>query len=451
MDSATALDEVTHPNAAVQEALQRLYAMQRKSVGQRLHGTAYETLLDHLGRPQDKLPPVIHLAGTNGKGSTTALLRAIYAAAGYTVHAYTSPHIFIFNERICLNGASISDDLLLQTIARVDAVLARMDDTVSFFEYITAMALLLFSERPADICLLETGMGGRLDPTNIVTHKAVTILTKISFDHMRFLGNTLPEIAAEKAGIMRGGTPCVVAPQYAPDAVLPVFHQIADDIGAVLHCAGTDWRVEGTSDTEMVFHWSGGRMILPRPSLNGDHQLENAGNAVMATQLLQSIRHVPNTALKAGLRQATWPARLQRVDNPALIPILPGVKLWYDGAHNDTGAQAMATQCRQWQDQGLHVHVIIALGAGKNAGDFVAPFLPHIASLQFLDLPVGRAPRSGADMLAEYKGNAVPASFAATPADALTALASWINHSGGGQRHCVLFCGSLYFAARVLV
>lgn len=443
MFSAAALAEVEHPNPDVKAALCRLYAMHRKSIGQRLHGTMFEELLERLGRPQDRLPPVIHIAGTNGKGSTTAFLRAIYTAAGYRVHAYTSPHIFLFNERIEIAGVAIGDDLLLATIARIDTVLATLDDTVSFFEYVTAMALLLFSEIPADVCLLESGMGGRLDPTNIVPVKALTILTKISFDHMRFLGDTLPKIAAEKAAIMRPATPCVIAPQFAVDQVWPVFQAQADALSAPLYRAGPEWQVRAVAES-MIFQADGRDWHLPRPALVGDHQLENAGNALMATHLLQSLLPVADSALAQGLQNASWPARLQRIENPTLTRILPQAELWYDGAHNDTGALAMATQCVAWQAAGKTVHLVVALGGGKHAGDFVAPFLPHIATVTFIDMPVGRAPRRAAEMAAEYQGM-LPARCASAPEAALEALQDKTR-----PNDIVLFCGSLYFASRVL-
>ncbi len=441
MFSTAALDEVDHPHPRIKTALRRIYALHRKSIGQRLHGSAYERLLDHFGRPQDRLPPVIHMAGTNGKGSTTALLRAIYAAAGYRVHAYTSPHIFVFNERIELAVTPISDEMLLATIDRMDAAIVALGDTVSFFEYVTAMALLLFSEIPADVCLLETGMGGRLDPTNVVSDKALTILTKISYDHMRFLGDTLPAIAAEKAAIMRLRTPCVVAPQYAPNDVLPVFQDQAQALSAPLYRAGSEWHVQATGDG-MTFCTGDQAWVLPRPSLAGDHQLENAGNALMAVQLLQPRLPVSDAAIITGLQTARWPARLQRIENPALTTLLPDTPLWYDGAHNDTGALAMATQCAAWQATGKTVHLVVALGGGKNAGDFVAPFLPHISTLTFVDMPVGRAPRLASDMISEYAGT-LPARCAETPTAALRMLPP-------GADAVVLFCGSLYFASRVL-
>ena len=440
--------DAAHPNPLIARKLERIYGLHRKQIDLRLARSPYAQLLEALGNPQQNLPPVIHLAGTNGKGSTLAFLRAIYEAAGYKVHAYTSPHLFAFNERIRLAGTLISDDALLAAMERIDAV--QLDDTLTFFEYTTALAFMVMAENPADICLLETGMGGRLDCTNVVPDKLLTILTKISFDHMEFLGSSLPEIAAEKAGIMQQRVPCLVAPQFRAEEVMPVIQRIAHEKDVPLLCAGTHWAYS-TTDKGWDFVQEGNNALhLPAPGLYGAHQFENAATAVMAVELLHKRLPVNPAHIGLGVSRAHWPGRLDRVRKGVLAAMLPGKEwqLWYDGGHNDSGAAALVQVVTQWRQQGAHVHLVVSLGADKDVGGFLAGFIPHITSLTFLDLPDGRNPQSAADMQRKYGSQSV--SMAAhTPEEALRQLLK-AESPDAQEPQIVLFCGSLYRAASIL-
>jgi dihydrofolate synthase/folylpolyglutamate synthase len=429
--------DTLHPNPDIARALARIYGMHRTSIDMRLHRSPYETLLDSLGHPERKLPPVIHVAGTNGKGSTIAFLRAMYEHAGYRVHTYTSPHLFTFNERIRLAGDLISDDALLALIARLDAI--DLPDTLTFFEYTTALALLAMAETPADICLLETGMGGRLDCTNVVPDKALTIITKISHDHTEFLGTDIAAITGEKAGIMQRNVACVVAKQFVPDAALPVLKDKALQLSAPLFIADADWRVR-----DNTFVYRDMQIALGDLPLKGQHQIDNAATALMAVTLLQDRFPMTRTQMQDGLQDAYWPGRLTQVENPALNAAM-GMEIWYDGGHNDSGAAALAVQCGLWQAQGKDVHLIAGLGEDKDPAVFLDPFLDCTSSLTLIDLPIGRRPQQAAEAHAKLpQAMAAKVRLAQTPQQALAQLPQ-----GEGDA-IALFCGSLYLATLIL-
>ncbi|MBI2234577.1 MAG: bifunctional folylpolyglutamate synthase/dihydrofolate synthase [Micavibrio aeruginosavorus] len=335
--------------------------------------SAYMALLDSLGNPHRNLPPVIHVAGTNGKGSTIAFMRAILEAAGLRVHVYTSPHLLRANERIVLSGGEIVDDMLEFLI---DEALRRCPDPthpdLSFFEFFTACAFTAFAHSPADILLLETGLGGALDCTNVVEHPLITVITTLSYDHTETLGSDLTAIAAAKAGIMKPEAPCVAAHQIYGE-VLPVLRERAGALAIPLYSENDGWRAEGSGRAgDLLRVATAARTVsnLPAPCLHGAHQLHNAATAVAAL-MLQDRFEIPDEAFAKGLTCASWPARLQKIGS-ALLP--PSWELWLDGGHNDSAALVLADQARAWQAaDGRKLHIVTAMMGHKDAARFAGP------------------------------------------------------------------------------
>jgi dihydrofolate synthase/folylpolyglutamate synthase len=383
-----------------------------------------DRLLADLGRPQSRLPPVIHVAGTNGKGSVCAFARAVAEAAGLRVHVYTSPHLVRFNERIRLAGALVGDDALADALDEIEAV--NQGNQITVFEAITAAALLLFARVPADLCVLEVGLGGKFDATNVVQHPAACAITAISMDHQDFLGDSLGQIAAEKAGIIKPGVP-VVTGRQAPAALAQIL-AAAEAADAPLLLRDRDWEITQTPDG---LRFAG--LDLPPPGLLGAHQAENAGIAMMA--LRAAGFDMPPAALAAGVRNATWPARLQRLHGTLLGQLPAGSELWLDGAHNPGGAAALAAQLAAWEGPTL---LVVGMKQSKDVGEFLRIIMPAAARIfavaepgQHLALPV-------ADIIAASGGVAVPGPDVAGALAQVTAPAR------------VLICGSLYLAGEVL-
>ena len=381
-------------------------------------------LLDRLGNPEARLPPVIHVAGTNGKGSTCAFLRAMAEAGGWRAHVYTSPHLVRFNERFRVAGRLVDDAALEATLAEIETVNA--GDPITVFEVLTACAFLLFARRPAELCILEVGLGGRGDATNVIARPAATAVTSISLDHRELLGETLAEIAAEKAGIFKPGVPAAFGTEAAE--VTAVLHARAAAAGAPPWRRGHEWDLTGGR-----YHDRQGSIALPEPALPGPHQWANAALAVAA--LRASGLALPPEALADGVARAEWPARLQRLD-ASLLPA--GFSLWLDGGHNPGAGLALAAQLDRWADQ--PVHLIVGMKQGKDAADFLRPLLTRAATVwavaepgQHLALPV-------TDIIAAAGGRARPGP---TVAAALAAL----RREAPGR---VLICGSLYLAGEVL-
>lgn len=339
-----------------------------------------ESLLEKLGNPEQNLPPVLHVAGTNGKGSVIAFLYAMLKAAGVKTHVYTNPHLKDFEERITLSNSRIAPEALH---AQLEACrLAQENAPISFFEGTTCAALRAFAQTAADILLVETGMGGSDDPTNIIPHKALTIITPISYDHTEYLGKTLKDIARHKAGIMRAGTPCVVMPQE-PE-VLQVLREEAQAIGAPLYVFGEQWAAEKHEDGQLYFEDTHGGVLLPAPNLLGEHQYINAAAAIAALSLLPV--ELPAGAVEQGVTQAVWPGRLQQMQK------LPnGHELWMDGGHNLGGAQAIAQHMTTyWQDK--PTHLIFGTTQGKDAAPIFDVLLPKVVSAYAV--PVRAEPKS---------------------------------------------------------
>ena len=420
--------------------LERLLSLHPKRIDLTLDRV--ERLLAKLGHPERSLPPVIHVAGTNGKGSVIAFLRAMLEAAGFSVHVYTSPHLTRFHERIRLAGTLIDEDALTALLEECETVNA--GEPITFFEITTAAAYLAFSRQPADILLLETGLGGRLDATNVVATPALTVITSISEDHQDFLGNDIKDIAREKAGILKDGVPCVLAAQ-ATRAAARVVSDTAKEKNAPLFVEGKDWHVRKSTDGILFEVKSAASRAFPVPGLAGRHQEQNAGVAIAALEKLPGF-DVPDAAIALGLRTVSWPARLQHLKTGPLVDVLPqGWELWLDGGHNPAAAATIAAQARIWRDRPLHL--VLGMINSKDADGFLKVVAPRARTLHTITIP-GEENAIPADRLAGI-GCALGLDAAAVPdvAAAITAIAA--AGAGGGPGR-ILICGSLYLAGRVL-
>lgn len=398
-----------------------------------------ERLLDRLGHPERRLPPTIHVAGTNGKGSTIAFLRAMLEASGQKVHVYTSPHLVAFRERIRLAGTLVSPRRLIGALERCEA--ANKGEPITYFELTTAAAILLFSEVPADYLLLEVGLGGRFDATNVLTHPLGTIITPIAFDHQDFLGPTLDSIAREKAGILKPGAPAVVARQ-ADEAQAAIADE-AGRLGVVPFWGGRDFDAFAQRG-RLVFQDEKGLLDLPLPSLAGPFQIDNAGVAIAAA------RHfglpVTNDELSEGLRAARWPARLMPITTGKLRALLPKTaELWVDGGHNPAGAAALAEALAE-MDRTSKKPLILIMGlfANKDAQGVLGPFNELGAEILTVPISGSRAAHKPGDLarLAREQG------FAANPKRSLGAALATAATQRPNAR--VVVCGSLHLAGHFL-
>ncbi|TWA71556.1 dihydrofolate synthase/folylpolyglutamate synthase [Azospirillum brasilense] len=396
-------------------------------------------LLAALGHPERRLPPVVHVAGTNGKGSTLAFLRAMLEAAGLRVHVYTSPHLVRFHERIRLAGTLIDDDRLAALLEECEV--ANGGGPITFFEVTTVAALLAFAREPADVVLLETGLGGRLDATNVVDRPAVTAITRISYDHRQFLGDTLEAIAGEKAGIFKPGVPAVIYPQPAEEAARTLAIR-AETVGAPV----SGWSVTPT-ESGFRFESARRRIDLPLPGLAGAHQIVNAGVA------LACLDHLPvkvdDAAVRRGLAAVEWPARLQRLTRGPLAEALPaGWDLWLDGGHNDSAGEVLAIQAARWAEEEPKRPLLLVYGmlASKEPREFLGPLAPFVTAARTVAIPGEEASLTAEDTAAATRACGIADSAAA--ADVGRALEDLAGRVTGPAR--VLICGSLYLAGTVL-
>ncbi len=391
-------------------------------------------LLEKLGHPERALPPVIHLAGTNGKGSTQAMIRAGLEAEGHRVHAYTSPHLARFHERIRLAGTVIPEPELATLL---DEVYAINDGTpITYFEITTCAALLAFSRMPADYVLLETGLGGRLDATNVVARPALTIITPVSMDHEAYLGDTLAKIAGEKAGILKRGVPCVVGPQ-APEG-LEVIEDRAAQLGAPLLAHGQQWHVT-EEHGRLVFQDDSGLLDLPRPNLPGRHQFDNAGAALAA------LRHLGcgEAAFEAAVTRAEWPARMQRLrEGPLVAAAGPTAELWLDGGHNPAAGAALAEHLSTLPAR--PTFLICGMLNTKDATGYMRAFEGQVRSLHAVAIPGEANTLSAEDTAAAAKRAGLQAELAQ---DVETAIRDIVAATPEAR---ILICGSLYLAGRIL-
>ncbi|SEQ73598.1 dihydrofolate synthase / folylpolyglutamate synthase [Loktanella sp. DSM 29012] len=388
-------------------------------------------LLAALDNPQDRLPPVIHIAGTNGKGSTQAMMRAGLECDGAAVHAYTSPHLARFHERIRLAGDLISEDALTLVLDR--AYTANGPAPITYFEITTVAALLAFAETPADWTLLEVGLGGRLDATNVMTPR-LCVITPVDLDHQSFLGDTIAQIAGEKAGILKRGVPCVVGPQH-PQA-LEVIEERAARLGAPLLAYGQHWHV-GVERDRLVYQDETGLLDLPLPHLPGPHQITNAGAAIAG------LRHLGATdaACEAAVTRAYWPARMERLTTGPLVDLAAPAELWLDGGHNPAAgrmiAQTLAALPRK------PTHLVCGMLNTKDIAGYLSPLASVADSLTAVSIPdeANTIPADETARIAESVG--MMARSADSVQDALTGFA-------GGDPVRILICGSLYLAGHVM-
>lgn len=350
-------------------------------------------LMDRLGNPQDRLPPTIHVAGTNGKGSTIAFMRAILEAAGLRVHVYTSPHLVHFNERIRLAGKLVDDETLLNILQRIEVHLDGTGGTAklsaTFFEITTAAAFLAFAENSADVLLLETGLGGRLDATNVIKTPQTVVITPVSQDHQEYLGHTIEKIAAEKLGILKHKVPIIIGPQNV------VFYPVAKKMMAAVEITnpqlyGPDWSIKKTADGFMLKELHRTR-FFPHPNLNGDHQHINAATAIMA---LNEYNFDEKTIL-AGLKNACWFGRLQHLKAGKLVdrimlanPPYP-CEIWLDGAHNIAGMMALRQTLILWKKNGFHISLGVSIMKNRDPAALLHPILPFIDDIFVVDIDKG--------------------------------------------------------------
>jgi len=397
-------------------------------------------LLAKLGHPQQRLPPVVHIAGTNGKGSTAAYLKAMLQAAGKRVHVYTSPHLVRFNERIALSGAggkaqAIGEAELVDRLSEVLRINA--GEVMTFFEITTAAALKAFAEHPADCVILEVGLGGRLDTTNVVDRPALSVITPISIDHADWLGNSLALIAREKAGIVKSGVLAVIGPQ--PEAALEPIVARAKAVGAPLVLWGRDYEAFEQRG-RLVFQSEARLLDLPLPALIGRHQISNAGIAVSAALQLG----LPAGAIERGLAEVRWPARMQRLDNGPLSRLIaPGSELWLDGGHNPAAAEAIAQTLADLEERAPKpVSLVVGMNSQKDASGFFAQFRGLVRRVVTV-----RNPGQSAYEAAHLASLAAAAGLTSEPAADVRSALSRLNAAGPAR---ILICGSLYLAGQVL-
>lgn len=379
-----------------------------------------EAALEALGRPQDRLPPVIHVAGTNGKGSTSAFMRAMAEAAGLKVHVFTSPHLVRFNERIRLAGEIVDDERLIAWLDRTYEALTGRE--ITHFEATTATAFLAFSEVPADLLILEVGLGGRYDATNVIEQPALCVITPVDFDHKAFLGSDIRKIAGEKAGIIRPGRPVLSAIQRKVcDEVITAE---AEKQGAPLYKLRAHYIDAMPDDLALI----------------GEHQRANAALAAMAMQLFGNSTGVPEAAIFEGARTASWPARMQRLKDGPLTAIVPGVEVWLDGGHNPHAARAIARHLKQ---QDGTTALVSGMLASKDATGFFMPFRP-------LHPPVFTVPNAPGHRAAEPRELAEAAAMAGLDARPCASLEEGLKSAAATGADRILICGSLYLAGEVL-
>ena len=427
---------------AVDSILARLLALHPKRIDLSLD--RMRRVLDRLGNPERRVPPVIHVAGTNGKGSTIAFLRAMLEAAGQSVHVYTSPNLVRVNERFRLGsrggGLLVTDHALAEALTECEV--ANGDSPITLFEIETAAAFVLFARHPADYLLLEVGLGGRLDATNVVERPLASVVTPVSMDHVEFLGDTIEKIATEKAGIFRAGVPAVIAAQT--DLVSAVLERHAERARAPLHAAGQQWQAT-VEHGRLVYQDEKGLLDMPPPKLFGRHQFDNAGTAIAA--LRAAGVQLPAKAIEQGLMRAEWPARLQRLTTGKLISLAPaGAELWLDGGHNADGGRAIAAALGDLEERvSRPLVLVVGMLSTKDRSAFLRNFTGLVRRV--FGVPIHQEKSVPADEIAASARSAgIPADAAPSIEDALKAIATL----GFDPPPRILITGSLYLAGEVL-
>ncbi|WP_323733262.1 bifunctional folylpolyglutamate synthase/dihydrofolate synthase [Candidatus Bandiella euplotis] len=399
-------------------------------------------ILRRLENPHKKLPPIIHVAGTNGKGSTIAFLKAIFTAAGYKVHQYTSPHLIRFNERIILANEKISDGQLFGIMEECRVV--GDDLNLTFFEATTAAAFLAFSRIKADVMLVETGLGGRLDATNVMENVLLSIITPISYDHMEFLGESLLEIANEKAGIIKNNSTCVIS--WQESEVLDFLIQKCEKKKTISYAWQRDWNFAKINDGFLFLELlKGEEFNFPMPSLKGIHQIVNASTAIAAVKSISGQFAISNDDIKTGLLKAYWPARMQEIKSGAFISLLPkNSEIWLDGAHNVAGAQMIAATLSTLPP--MPTFLINGRSKDRDIIGFLMCFedkVEHVFAVPIEWEPYSESPKK-IEMAAKKLG------IKATECDSLTEAMQKCGELSKGRAVRILICGSLYLMGDVL-
>jgi dihydrofolate synthase/folylpolyglutamate synthase len=452
-------------NARLDALLERFYGFYQNEIDLGLSRIAH--VLGLLENPQNDIAPAVHIAGTNGKGSTLAFLQAILQGEGQRIHKMSSPHLVSFHERLYVSGAFITTQDLLTLLEGLEPLYK--ENEVSFFEAVTAATYKVFSDNPADFCLIETGMGGRFDATNVIEKPALTIITTISRDHENFLGSDIAKIAWEKAGILKAGVPCIVAPQIFPEA-LDVIRKVADEVGAPLYCAGQDWFIDNDQSgnaclfLEPKHGWPINEAIhiLPALPLDGQHQYGNAAAALLGAKVLLSQKRQENVSIAhlcAHLLNTKWPARMQCLDrHPYKALIDQRDALWLDGAHNDSAALALAVHLRKWKaEEDCAIYMVAGMINTKNPEVFFAPLRGCLDGIASVPVPSdwrGFAAGELLDIACPDKSGAGENTCQRLGAyenveEALDYIAQNI-HVRSDKKAYYLICGSLYLAGSVL-
>ncbi|RYE05686.1 MAG: bifunctional folylpolyglutamate synthase/dihydrofolate synthase [Rickettsiaceae bacterium] len=397
-------------------------------------------LSTQLGNPHLKMPPIIHIAGTNGKGSSVAMLKSIFENANYKVHSYTSPHLFEFNERIVLAGDKINDEYLFDVLERTKRAASSINlDNLSFFDGITVAAYLAFSEIFADILIVETGIGGRLDATNIIENPIISIITSISYDHMDFLGLTLQSIATEKAGIIKPHTPCITSLQT--QEVYDVIIAKCQKLKAPLFCYEYDFCAQ-KSELGFVYLSNTLSHQFSMPSLHGDHQITNAATVIAAINLLNHQFKINVQQIDNGLREIDWPARIEKIDNYRYSSLISSnINIWLDGAHNLGGAQALANWLRS--DVSKPIYLILGMTKNRDVSQFCQPLVKIIKQAYSVKV-LSEASSYSAEILSDL---ASPTGINILPADSIEAALQDIDKELAGKSCNVIITGSLYLAS----
>ncbi|HEX3808260.1 MAG TPA: folylpolyglutamate synthase/dihydrofolate synthase family protein [Rhizomicrobium sp.] len=401
-----------------------------------------ERLLAALGHPELKLPPVIHVAGTNGKGSTCAFVRAMLEAQGLKVHVYTSPHLVRFHERIRIAGKLIDEAELTDILEECER--ANAGAPITFFEITTAAAFLAFSRHPADALVLEVGLGGVLDATNVIPRPRVTIITPVGLDHQEFLGSTLSGIAAEKAGIIKVGVPVIVGPQ--DDDARDVIQRRAEALNAPALFYGQDYFAH-TEQGRMIYQDEGGLLDLPLPKLAGSHQIENAAGAIAA---VRAGGWNDEHAIETGLRRVEWPARMQRLSRGPLIDLAPpDAEVWLDGGHNPHAAHAIAAALAELEERSPKpLYFICGMLNTKDAAGFFAPFAGLVRHVTTITIPDEKAAQGAGVLYDAARKAGLEADPAANIEEAMMQVSAYARARKESAR--ILICGSLHLAGKVL-
>ncbi len=401
-----------------------------------------ESILPKLGDPHLATPPVIHVAGTNGKGSTIAFMRAILEAAGKRVHVYTSPHLVRFHERIRLAGKLVDETRLVDAFRRCEA--ANGDEPITVFEITTAAAFLLFAETPADVLLLEVGLGGRYDATNVVPRPAASVITPVSFDHMEYLGDTIPKIASEKAGIIKRGSPVIIAEQSLEgQAVMEA--EAARVRSGPMRIGGQDFR-SWSENGRLIFQDDDGLLDLPLPKLPGQHQVLNAGTAIAALRVVFGTG-VGDAAFARGMQEVNWPGRLQRLNGHVLKLAPQGADVWLDGGHNQDGGRVLAAALADISDKSPRPLMMIAgMLSTKDSTAFFASFKGLVGKVYAIGIHGQEAARSPDDVAAQARQAGLKAETASGLAEALARIGA--ENPDAPPR--IIIAGSLYLAGEVL-